>query len=184
MLPFPRKSKQVRERVAALRERLFRTAYAWCHNREIAQDLTQEAMLKAIEKAAQLKDPGAIDAWIFSILVNCHRSHLRRKLAVEEYADDSEFAIDDGLSPEQASEIEGLVAQVQRAISSLGMKQRQVLILVDIEEFSYTEVASILDVPIGTVMSRLNRARRQLKQRLLGPPERAPAVVSYLRRKN
>jgi len=178
------KRKRVQQRVIAIRNRMFRTAYAWCHNHSLAQDLTQEATLKAIENAAQLNDLSAVDAWIFSILTNCHRVHLRKTVSMEELNEDEEGAIESDLLPDRISETSRLVEQVKQAIEGLGEEQRKVIILVDIEEFSYAEAASILGTPIGTVMSRLSRARQQLKKRLLSNPITAKAPVAYLRRNN
>lgn len=176
------KRKRVQQRVVAIRNRMFRTAYAWCHNYSLAQDLTQEAALKAIENAAQLNDLTAVDAWIFAILTNCHRAHLRKTVSMDEFNEDEEGAIESDLLPDRISEASRLVEQVKQAIEGLSEEQRKVIILVDIEEFSYAEAASILGTPIGTVMSRLSRARQQLKKRLLSNPITAKAPVTYLRR--
>ena len=178
------KRKRVHERVIAIQNRMFRTAYAWCHDRPLAQDLAQEAALKAIENAAQLKDLAAIDAWIFSILANCHRAHLRKVVNTEAFDEDEEAAMESELLPDRVLENSALVDQVKNTIARLNEEQRKVITLVDIEEFTYAEVASILDIPIGTVMSRLNRARAQLKQRLLANPIKGRSSVAYLRRNN
>jgi RNA polymerase sigma-70 factor (ECF subfamily) len=176
------KRKQVNQRVTALQNRMFRTAYAWCHDRTLAQDLAQEAALKAIEHASQLNDLKAVDAWIFTILSNCHRAHLRKLVQTDEFDEDRKGSIESNLLPDRISEISGLVDQVKIAIEGLNEEQRKVITLVDIEEFSYAEVASILGVPIGTVMSRLSRARQQLKKRLLSNSIHGGASVSYLKR--
>ena len=162
---------------------MFRTAFSWCHDPALAQDLAQEAALKAIENASQLNDLKAIDAWIFTILSNCHRAHLRKIIRSGELEADQEGSIEPDLLPDRITEIHGLVEQVKTAIESLGEEQRKVITLVDIEEFSYADVASILDIPIGTVMSRLSRARQHLKQRLLANPLPGNASVAYLRNK-
>lgn len=160
------KRKLVHDRVSALRDRMFRTAYAWCNNRALAQDLAQEAALKAIEKATQLREISAIDAWVFSILANCHRTWLRRTVATTEFDETEMESLHLESIPEQTSDSSRLIEQVKSAIAELNEEQRKVITLVDIEEFSYAEVASILEIPIGTVMSRLSRARQQLKKKI------------------
>lgn len=176
------KRQRVNRRLTAIQDRMFRNAFAWCHDRSLAQDLVQEATLKAIENASQLNDLKMIDAWIFKILSNCHLAYLRKSARLNN-VDDYE-PIDPSLLPDQVFETQGLVEQVQIAIMDLGEDQRKVIILVDIEEFSYSEVASILEVPIGTVMSRLSRARYQLKRRLLANPIASTATVRYLKTKS
>jgi len=178
------KRKRVNLRVTANRDRMFRTAFAWCHDHTLAQDLAQEAALKAIENAAQLNDLKAIDAWIFTILANCHRAHLRKVIHTDELDPDEVGSIEPNLLPDQVSETRGLIEQVKTALEGLGEEQRKVITLVDLEEFSYAEVASILEIPIGTVMSRLNRARRDLKQRLLIKPMPGTTSIAYLKRKS
>ena len=160
--------------MAQLRPRLHRTATAWCGSAHQADDLVQEALFKAWSKRDQLKDSKALDGWVFSILANCFREHCRRRGEFSELTD---------LPAEQRSAEEELIAsqtrqRVRRAIGRLGQGQREVLILVDLEGFSYAEVSDILGLPMGTVMSRLNRARQRLKQ-LLASRE---ASVGYLER--
>lgn len=156
-----------RETRAALeqsRSRLYRMAYAWCHSAALADDLVQETLTKAIQKSAQLRDPQARDAWLFSILTNCYRDHFRRQRDMDDI-DDVELVHD--TTPESENSEQQIVTKVRLAIAKLPEGQRQVVTLVDLEGFSYVEVATILDIPIGTVMSRLCRARTAMKALLL-----------------
>ena len=164
----------LQQRLAQLRPRLHRTATAWCGNAHQADDLVQEALLKAWSRKSQLKDRKALDSWVFSILANCFRDNCRKRGEFSELAD---------LPAEQRSAEEEVMAsqtvlRVRQAIGRLAQGQREVLMLVDLEGFSYAEVSNILGLPMGTVMSRLNRARQRLKQ-LLASRE---APVSYLER--
>lgn len=157
-----------RRQLEALRPRLYRLAYAWCHDGHLADDLVQEALAKALGRAGQLRDEAALRPWLFSILNNCWRDHLRGRrdfLDVEEL-DEAVLADEEG-GPERLYASRQTTLRVRRAMAGLPLGQRQVLTLVDLEEFSYAEVAGILAVPVGTVMSRLSRARQALKQRLL-----------------
>ncbi|MDH3713083.1 MAG: RNA polymerase sigma factor [Gammaproteobacteria bacterium] len=173
--------KFVRKRVATLRERLFRTAYAWCHNRALADDLVQETSLKALENAGQLRDVRTADAWVFAILANCHRGYLRRADAV--IADSDDEATEAEAGPEQVADQGALVERVRAAVARLNEEHRKVLTLVDLEGFSYTEVAEILEIPAGTVMSRLSRARRRLKMLLQSRMAESQGQISYLKGK-
>lgn len=156
--------RELREAVTQKRARLYRVAYAWCHNAALAEDLVQETLAKAVQKAGQLRDANAQDAWLFSILANCYRDHFRRH---RDMADVDDIELSHDVSPESEVMRDEIVAKVRAAVAKLPEGQRQVLTLVDLEGFSYVEVAQILDIPSGTVMSRLCRGRAALKTILL-----------------
>jgi len=162
---------------------MFRTAYAWCHNSALAEDLVHEAILKAIESAPHLRDIKAADAWIFRILVNCHRMYLRRANDGADSEQIENCVVESEHLPGRIADAEDLVARVRSALAQLNEQQRKVISLVDLEGFSYTEVADILEVPIGTVMSRLSRARQKLKKILSIGSVKRNASVTYLRPK-
>jgi RNA polymerase sigma-70 factor (ECF subfamily) len=157
---FGKKSGEERAYLEQHRARLYRIAYAWTHNPALADDLAQETLIKALTKCDQLRDPKACEAWLYSILTNCFRDHFRRSRETEDI-DDLEIAHD--RTPEQDARDLDIAAKVRAAIEQLPEGQRQVVTLVDLEGLSYVEVAQVLDVPIGTVMSRLCRARQALK---------------------
>jgi RNA polymerase sigma-70 factor (ECF subfamily) len=146
------------------RGRLYRMAYAWTHNPHLADDLAQQAVYKALRKQKQLKDLGAAEAWLFRILSNCLKDHYRAKRDVVSTDD---VVIADEFTPEQDTEKQQLVEKVRRAVRRLPLAQCQVVTLVDLEGFAYATVADILEIPVGTVMSRLCRGRRALKQHLI-----------------
>jgi RNA polymerase sigma-70 factor (ECF subfamily) len=145
------------------RARLYRVAYAWCHSPQLADDLVQETLVKAMRKRSQLRSEETRDAWLFRILANCFRDHLRRN---REQDDVDEMEIPDLRTPEHVSHEQQVVRKVRDALARLPVGQRQVVTLVDLDGMSYLEVAAVLNVPIGTVMSRLCRARDQLKKLL------------------
>lgn len=172
---------RLRERKDTLegnRARLYRIAFAWTHNAALADDLVQETLAKAWQKHGQLRDPQAEEAWLFSILTNCFRDHHRRQRETEDI-DELDIACDHCLETEHIRS--ELATRVRQAISRLPEGQRQVVTLVDLEGFSYTEVSSILAIPSGTVMSRLCRARAALKIMLL-PELAAPTQGARIRR--
>lgn len=164
-----------RKRLEKMRPRMVRLAYAWCHDAHLANDLVQEALTKGLARSSQLRDAAALDAWLFSILNNCWRDHLRMKREFSDIAELDEVIFDPAPGPEKRYASRQTTTRVRNAIAALPMAQRQVITLVDIEECSYAEVAQILEVPVGTVMSRLSRARQALKVRLQAEePSRAP----------
>ncbi|MHB8454610.1 MAG: RNA polymerase sigma factor [Acidiferrobacterales bacterium] len=152
-------SSDLKSALQQSRTRLYRMAYAWCHNRALADDLVQETLTKAMQKSSQLRDPKARDAWLFSILTNCYRDHFRRQREMDDI-DDIELVHES--TPETESNQLEIVLKVRATIARLPEGQRQVITLVDLEGFSYVEVAATLDIPIGTVMSRLCRARESM----------------------
>jgi len=164
LIDFFLKSRDAQRALKEARSRLYRVAYAWCHNPALADDLVQETLAKALKHSSQLRDPKARDAWLFTIMANCHRDHHRKQ---REMDDIDEIEICDETTPESRSSQSQVVGKVRYAIAQLPAGQRQVVTLVDLEGFSYVEVAQILEVPIGTVMSRLCRARNAMKALLM-----------------
>ena len=172
LIDFFLKSRDAQRALKEARSRLYRVAYAWCHNPALADDLVQETLTKALKHSSQLRDPKARDAWLFTIMANCHRDHHRKQ---REMDDIDEIEISDETTPESRSSQSQVVGKVRDAIAQLPAGQRQVVTLVDLEGFSYVEVAQILEVPIGTVMSRLCRARNAMKALLMAEFQKTAA---------
>lgn len=122
-------------------------------------------MSKSLRSAYQLKDASVLDAWLFSILHNCLRDHFRKLHPHADIEEIMELPAADPTPEQQHAETE-LVSRVRRAVAALPLGQRQVVTLVDLEEISYSAAAQALDIPVGTVMSRLNRARIALRELL------------------
>ncbi len=165
-----------RRRLEDLRPRLYRLAHSWCHDPALADDLAQETLAKALARVEQLRDGQALEGWLFSILNNCWRDHLRRR---RDFADPEaldELVVSDAEGPEQLYASRQISQRVRGAIAGLPMGQRQTITLVDLEELGYAEVAGILGVPVGTVMSRLSRARQALRERLAERDDQASAA--------
>lgn len=142
---------------------LFRLAFMWCHDRALADDLTQEALTKALQHADGLRDPSKLRPWLFGILVNCWRDHLRARRPTEDIDMIEEHWLATEESCEHTASQVQLAGLVRAAIAQLPVGQREVLALVDLEECTYAEAAQILAIPIGTVMSRLCRGRATLR---------------------
>lgn len=146
------------------RERLYRMAFAWTHDPALADDLVQQTFYKALRSQRQLRDIDAADAWLFRILANCLTDHHRAR---KEFLSDDELLWIEKRTPEHEAGDEQVAVRVRQAIKSLPLPQCQVITLVDLEGFAYAAVSQILDIPVGTVMSRLSRGRRALRDRLL-----------------
>lgn len=157
-------SRKLDKQLATQRPRLYRLANSWCGDAMLADDLVQETLKKALIKQDQLKDFSRLEAWLFRILHNCWMEYLRAKKPALDI-DDVDLEMDE--TPEAQMTEQQIIKRVRNAIAILPLTQRQVITLVDLENSSYAEVAEILDIPVGTVMSRLSRARAMLKQRLM-----------------
>jgi RNA polymerase sigma-70 factor (ECF subfamily) len=136
-------------------------AYAWTHNPHLADDIVQQTLCKALSNRRQLRDPGAGEAWLFRIMSNCLKDYHRAK---REVLTDNELVIVDNRTPEHETEEQQLVRTVRQAVQKLPLPQCQVITLVDLEGFTYARVSEILEIPVGTVMSRLCRGRRALRE--------------------
>lgn len=156
---------QLAQKISELRPRLYRLASSWCGDAMLADDLVQETLQKAIQKQHQLKEFSRLEAWLYRILHNCWMQYLRAEKPAMDI-DDVDLLHDD--TPDQQLSEQQIVERVRRAIMMLPLTQKQVITLVDLEGSSYAEVSEILEIPLGTVMSRLNRARALLKLRLSG----------------
>lgn len=153
-----------RQQISESRSRLYRTAYAWCHDPDVADDVVQQALYKAIQNYQQVREIAALNGWLFKILARSFADHYRSH---KEYLEDDESHSIDDYTPENAASEQQIVRRVRDAIRRIPIDQRQVVTLVDLEKFSYLEVANIMSTPVGTVMSRLSRARRTLHKHLI-----------------
>lgn len=153
----------IRKELEKRREMLYRLAYSWCHQPALADDLVQEAMLKALRNARQLHNTKAVKSWLTRILANCWYDHLRSQ---RDMMDIDDLTPDRHPATPETHERQDIIDRVRGMIAQLPNGQRQVITLVDLAGFSYAEIAEILDIPIGTVMSRICRARKALKAAL------------------
>ena len=171
--------RDLRRNIADSRDRLYRVALAWCGDHALADDLVQETLVLALHRSDQLRDKQRLNAWLYSILSNCWKQYLRRVRATVELDESDVAAEGDAESGCCAQET---VLQVRNAILKLPVTQRQTLTLVDLAGFSYAEVAEVLNIPMGTVMSRLHAARQTLQKTLAQAYSESPAQTHHLRR--
>jgi RNA polymerase sigma-70 factor (ECF subfamily) len=157
---------------------LYGTALRLTRRPADAEDLVQETYLKAFRSAHQFEPGTNLKAWLFTILHNTFRNTRRHDVRspVDVDSDAVDRAADGtsgGASPEQILANATIDGDLQAALDSLGEPFRQAVWLRDVEELSYAEIAQALDVPIGTVMSRISRGRRALFEALQRRQEEA-----------
>lgn len=168
---------------------LYGTALRLTRRAPDAEDLVQDTYLKAFRSAHQFQAGTNLKAWLFTILHNTFRNIRRHdgrdpvdvdSEAVEQAADDAPST----QSPEQLLTRATLDADLQGALDALPPAFRQAVWLRDVEELSYAEMATVLGVPIGTVMSRISRGRRALSEGLKVRRAAAPGTRTELIRKH
>jgi RNA polymerase sigma-70 factor (ECF subfamily) len=162
------------QRLVELIPRLRRYARALVGDRSTADDLVQDTLERAWTKLHLYRRGTDLRAWLFTVMHNVHVNRVRASRATDTLGDEMpELA-------QRAPQSDALlVRDLDRSISRLPSEQRAVLLLVTLEEMSYEEVARTLGIPIGTVMSRLSRAREKLRAMMLGQP--APAKLKVVK---
>jgi RNA polymerase sigma-70 factor, ECF subfamily len=153
---------RVEDQLVAFLPNLRRFAISLCGSRDVADDLVQAACERALASAERFEPGTRFDAWMFRILRNLWIDVVRKRKTAGVQEDISEREDIAGASGEREVEARMTLRSVGEAITELPDEQREVLLLVCIEELSYRETADVLDIPIGTVMSRLARARKNL----------------------
>ncbi len=137
---------------------LRRYAFALLRDRDRADDLVQDTLERALSRWLLRRPDGDVRAWLFTILRNLHVSGWRR-----DRRQGTAVAIDEAAPVAARQEATLEVHDVLAALDQLPEEQKSLLLLVGVEDFSYNEAARILGLPIGTVMSRLSRARQKLR---------------------
>jgi len=146
--------------------RLRRYARALAGNRDDADDLVQDTLERAWSRAGLWRNVVDMRAWLFAIMHNLHVDALRRgRLAVVAFDEDAADAV---APPPQAAR--AAMLDLQGALDRLAPEQREVLLLVALEDMAYADIARTLGIPLGTVMSRLSRGRERLRLLLDGTP--------------
>jgi RNA polymerase sigma-70 factor (ECF subfamily) len=153
--------------------RLYNFIFRFVGDRETAEDIVQETFLRAFRKRKEYRAIANFSTWLFTIAGNLAKSELRRRKRWRLFSldrdEESETGIDlpdESLRPDRVAESSMADDQIQEAIVSLPENYRQVILLRDVEGMAYQEIAEIIDCPVGTVKSRVNRARLKLQQKL------------------
>jgi RNA polymerase sigma-70 factor (ECF subfamily) len=169
----------------ALLDALYGTALRLTRDADRAQDLVQDTYLKAFRARARFTEGTNLKAWLFTILHNTWRNRQRDRARTRiDFDSEAVEAAAETLSDVRASAVEspealllraGLDVELRAALDRLPPAFREAVWLRDVEELSYQEIAQVLEIPVGTVMSRISRGRRRLVQELTA----APALVTH-----
>jgi RNA polymerase sigma-70 factor (ECF subfamily) len=145
--------------------KLFNLLYRMIQNREEAEDILQETFLRVFRERESYDPTFAFSTWIYTIALNLCRNELKRKkrfkfFGIDLIKNDKRFAVETGIKMDCIS------STLEKAISSLPVRYRTVFLLREINQLSYEEMSESLGVPLGTVKSRVNRARLMLRDKL------------------
>lgn len=168
--------------ISNYQKKVFNIAFRMMQNYDDAYDVSQEVFIRVFKAIKKFRGQSSFSTWLYRVTTNACLDELRRKknsknvisLDQEIQLEDGEvfFQIEDNrLTPELAAEENELVNVVREAITKLPDDYREVIILRDIQGFSYKEIAHIKECPQGTIKSRINRARKALKDILKGKME-------------
>ena len=152
------------DRLIALLPNMRRFALSLARRPDLADDLVQQACERALAHAASFQPGTRFDAWMFRIIRNLWIDHIRRDKTAgpqDDIEDRRDLMGDDG---ERSMEARLTLGSVAEAMELLPADQRELMLLVCVEDLSYRDAAEVLGVPIGTVMSRLARARKKLAE--------------------
>lgn len=156
------------------RKQVYGLAYQLTGNHEDADDISQEVFIRAYKSIGKFRGGSRLSTWLYRITVNLSVNHLKKKSKHRhEYTDKDipdtspdSIVLDRSGNPLQDIEAEELAQRIRTAIESLPVEEKVVFVLRVNHDLSYKEIARTIDCPVGTVMSRLNRARRRLRDKL------------------
>ena len=147
--------------------RLRRYARALAGNRDDADDLVQDTLERAWARSALWRGVADMRGWLFSIMHNLHVDGVRRPRVATQTIDDDTPEV--AMAPTQGERL--AVLALQAALDQLPVEQKEIVLLVALEDMAYAEIATTLGIPIGTVMSRLSRGRERLRALMDGRAE-------------
>lgn len=162
--------------------RLLRMTYALVGNREDAEDLMQEALARAYFKLDTFAGRSAFFTWLYRIVLNLSISRRRRRRLESTHRvgrlEEAPSPIDNSAAADDTVETQEQLQQMRNAIAKLDVQRRTVLVLRDVEGLDYAQIAELLNLPKGTVRSRLHRARADLRQWMGIDPQPTPASAT------
>lgn len=156
--------------VERYQQRLFQSLVHVLGSRDDAEDVAQEAFIHAFQKLTSFRGESAFYSWLFRIALNAaataRRKTRRVAASLDQQAELGWEPLDHGAAPERGVDLAEEQVMVQQALADLPEEFRMVIVLKEMEGLRYEEIAQIIEIPVGTVRSRLHRGRQELRQRL------------------
>lgn len=165
-------SNAMEELIFACEKRVYNIAYRLMGNEADAYDMAQESLIKIYKGITSFKGESSLSSWVYRLTVNTCMDGLRKRKNTPislEYSMEVGVPFEDSFSPtpeEQALSLES-AEDIQKAINCLSEVYRAVIVMRDIDGYSYEEISDMLDVSVGTVKSRINRGREKLRELLI-----------------
>lgn len=166
----------------------YNVAYRIMGNEEDAKDMTQEALIKVFKNLKKFRMDSSFSTWLYRIVMNTCKDELRKKkmkvISIDQPIETGDGQVymeleDQRLKPDEIVASKETQKEVHQALQEVNETNRMVVVLRDIKGFSYSEISDIMDVPVGTIKSRINRGRQELKNILMNKRNQS---VSRLRK--
>lgn len=152
--------------------KIYNLAYGYVKQEDEAKDLTQDIFITVFRRISKLREDSKFVSWLYQLAINHCRNRYkklsRRGFFSSQSIDDPDSGLNlsGGSTPENDLERQRTVQMVRSAIATLDESEKEIILLRDLQELSYDEISAVLEIPLGTVKSKLNRARLSLKNRL------------------
>ncbi|HMB40553.1 MAG TPA: sigma-70 family RNA polymerase sigma factor [Balneolaceae bacterium] len=159
--------------VHRFKDRLHNFLYRYTHNHEDCEDLVQETFLRVYKSRQSYKRIAKLSTWIYTIALNLAKTMYKKKQRMKTFSihedesnpDDRAFDIEDTtILQDEKLHLKNSMVELEKALAELNDDFREAIVLRDIQQLSYEEISDITDTPMGTVKSRINRARQQLQE--------------------
>jgi RNA polymerase sigma-70 factor (ECF subfamily) len=159
--------------VHRFKDRLHNFLYRYTHNHEDCEDLVQETFLRVYKSRQSYKRIAKLSTWIYTIALNLAKTMYKKKQRMKTFSihedesnpDDRAFDIEDtSILQDEKLHLKNSMDELEKALAELNDDFREAIVLRDIQQLSYEEISEITDTPMGTVKSRINRARQQLQE--------------------
>ena len=159
--------------VHRFKDRLHNFLYRYTHNHEDCEDLVQETFLRVYKSRQSYKRIAKLSTWIYTIALNLAKTMYKKKQRMKTFSihedesnpDDRAFDIEDtSILQDEKLHLKNSMVELEKALAELNDDFREAIVLRDIQQLSYEEISDITDTPMGTVKSRINRARQQLQE--------------------
>jgi RNA polymerase sigma-70 factor (ECF subfamily) len=167
--------------IKAYEQPAFAMAMSYLGDYEMAAEVTQEALIKVYKNLGKFKFEASLSTWIYRIVINTCKDALKKTKRMKEVSlEDNHFEglRDEQKTPEETLETEDLKTMVHRTLETINPENAEVIRLKDIQDYSYEEIAAFLEIPVGTVRSRLSRGRQMLKEAIV---KAYPDALSLIR---
>lgn len=173
--------KSFEQLIAKYEKNAFAMALRYLGNYDDASDVTQEALIKVYRNISKFRFESSFTTWLYRIVINTSKDFLKKRareknISIEDNQLDFPVESEKG-TPEKLAESEEVKSEVHKALDNINENYRLAIVLKDIQGFTYDEISNILEIPIGTVRSRISRGRGELKKELL---RQNPDILSMI----